>query len=330
MASATLPEVNGAALKAAREKRGMQRSELATHCCLSSKMIAELEEGGVSSFYNFQLRLSAAKRVGSYLGLAAEDYLQEVAQVIEKVDAPVVEKNRPPPKAEEKQKPINETHPDTQSPLNEGEHLDDLIYESTSSGTLLPHANLRVPQAKWIRMSVLVLLGIVALYGIKSWFHAYNQDPNFLVKNNNQNVQPPEPPSGPVAQNQQLISEDPKPPIKTETKGEAVIAATPSSNLCAPFREDQSLVYKSPNPSKSGDTIYIKTLVKQSVCVTDSQAKQFLVDLEPNMAQSFRGTPPFLLSAQDLDNVEMFYQGWRVRPPNTGMKQMKLVEVVIQ
>ena len=64
--------------------------------------------------------------------------------------------------------------------------------------------------------------------------------------------------------------------------------------------------------------------------MTDSQGKQFLVDLEPNMAHSFSGTPPFLLSAQDLDNVEMFYQGWRVRPPNTGMKQMKLVEVIIQ
>jgi hypothetical protein len=55
-----------------------------------------------------------------------------------------------------------------------------------------------------------------------------------------------------------------------------------------------------------------------------------LVDLEPNTAYSFKGLSPFIVSAQDLDNVEMFYQGWRVRPPNAGIRQMKLVEVAIQ
>ena len=74
----------------------------------------------------------------------------------------------------------------------------------------------------------------------------------------------------------------------------------------------------------------VKTLIKQSICVTDGQGKQTLVDLEPNTAYSFKGLSPFIVSAQDLDNVEMFYQGWRVRPPNAGIRQMKLVEVAIQ
>jgi len=46
MSQSRLPEIIGSALKAAREKRGMERGELATQCCLSSKMILELEEGG--------------------------------------------------------------------------------------------------------------------------------------------------------------------------------------------------------------------------------------------------------------------------------------------
>jgi cytoskeletal protein RodZ len=77
------PEINGSALKAARKKGGIDIAELATQCCLSSKMIVELEEGGMKSFYNHQLKVSAAKRVGSYLGLATEDYLEyriDVAQ----------------------------------------------------------------------------------------------------------------------------------------------------------------------------------------------------------------------------------------------------------
>jgi hypothetical protein len=33
---------------------------------------------------------------------------------------------------------------------------------------------------------------------------------------------------------------------------------------------------------------------------------------------------------QDLDNVEMFFQGWRVRPAVAGSKQIKLVEIALQ
>ena len=58
MSQARSPEINGLALKDAREKQGMERAELASKCCLSTKMIVELEEGGISSFYNFQLKVS--------------------------------------------------------------------------------------------------------------------------------------------------------------------------------------------------------------------------------------------------------------------------------
>ena len=79
-----------------------------------------------------------------------------------------------------------------------------------------------------------------------------------------------------------------------------------------------------------GDVVNVKTLVKQSICVADGQGKQTLVDLEPNAAHTFRGAPPFVISAQDLDNIEMYFQGWRVRSPSPGAKQMKLVEVAVQ
>ncbi|OYY07907.1 MAG: hypothetical protein B7Y67_17365, partial [Polynucleobacter sp. 35-46-11] len=70
-----LPDVIGARLKAAREARKLERVELANLCCLSAKMILELEEGGMSSFYSFPLKISAAKRVGSFLNLTESDYL---------------------------------------------------------------------------------------------------------------------------------------------------------------------------------------------------------------------------------------------------------------
>jgi hypothetical protein len=134
----------------------------------------------------------------------------------------------------------------------------------------------------------------------------------------------------------EAVSQEPQPvvaedasPEKTQAKSDAVIATAPLQNQCPQTREEV-VIYRSPNPSKAGDSVSIKTLVKQSICVADGQGKQSWVDLEPNAAHSFRGISPFIVSAQDLDNVEMYYQGWRVRPPSLGMKQMKLVETAMQ
>lgn len=70
-----MPDILGSALKAAREARRYERSELAGLCCLSAKMISELEEGGMSSFYSYPLKINAAKRVGNLLNLSESDYL---------------------------------------------------------------------------------------------------------------------------------------------------------------------------------------------------------------------------------------------------------------
>lgn len=95
-----------------------------------------------------------------------------------------------------------------------------------------------------------------------------------------------------------------------------------------PFKQDgQLLSYQTSSPSKAGDTVNIKTLIKQTICFIDGSGKQLVIALEANTAHAFKGVTPFTVLGQDLDNVEMFFQGWRVRLPNAGSKQVKLVEV---
>ena len=324
MSQARLPEINGIALKVAREKQGMERAELASKCCLSTKMIVELEEGGISSFYNFQLKVSVARKVGSYLGLPLEDYLQEFTLPIEEDQNPVLEENAPLETGESLA--LESTG---KSVTDEGGQLDDLIYESTNSGTSLPHLGSQVQRSKWMSVPLVLLLGGVTLFGFESWFHISDRAFDFLAQIRSKKIELPEPPKELVAQDEQQNQGNEKSSEKTEPIVDALVA-TSSQNQCPPVRDEQLLVYKSPNPSKLGDAVNIKTLVKQVVCVTDGQGRQISVDLEPNTAHSFKGAPPFVVVAQDLDNVEMFYQGWRVRPPNVGMKQMKLVEVAMQ
>ena len=350
MSQSRLPEIIGSALKAAREKRGMERGELATQCCLSSKMILELEEGGNSSFYNFQLKLSSAKRVGTYLGLSPADYLEqpvEVAPQIPQVTSPEVESSPETLDANSSQENISakedskEERKEDKKPaevsapkpvVDEGEQLDDLIYQSTHSGTSLPYVAMRSAPLKKFGLALGLLVVLGALYGVESQFHVSSSVVAFIDSFKTKKVEQ-ETPSESANQESKQAAVEESAPEKTQAKPEpvvAVAAAATTQTQCPPVRDDQVPIYKSPNPSKLGDAVNIKTLVKQSICVADGQGRQTLVDLEPNTAHSFRGVSPFVVSAQDLDNVEMYYQGWRVRPPNAGVKQIKLVEVAMQ
>lgn len=319
-----LPEIIGSALKSAREKRGMEHAELATQCCLSSKMVLELEEGGITSFYSFQTRLSAAKRVATYLGLSPEEYLEQVVKVVSDPDS-LPEAVNVPSKEDEKQVPMSTT-----SVINEDE-LDDLIIESTHSGTSLPHFSMRLAPVKRALLILGLMIVLGALYGLENRFEVSSQVIAVFESMGSKKVEQPETPR------EEFAAQEPKQdPIEEKTapqadaKPELGRAVASSQSQCPPVRDDQAPIYKSPNPSKLGDAVNVKTLIKQSICVTDGQGKQTLVDLEPNTAYSFKGLSPFIVSAQDLDNVEMFYQGWRVRLPNAGIRQVKLVEVAMQ
>ena len=109
-----------------------------------------------------------------------------------------------------------------------------------------------------------------------------------------------------------------------EVKPPEVAAA---AGQCPLKQDGQLLNYQTPTPTKPGDTVNIKTLIKQTLCFMDGGGKQLVIALEANTAHAFKGVSPFTVLGQDLDNVEMFFQGWRVRLPNAGSKQVKLVEV---
>jgi len=324
-----LPEIIGSALKHAREKRGMERSELATQCCLSSKMILELEEGGMTAFYSFQLKLSSAKRVGSFLGLSPSDYMNQVDELIEIPDSVVeVEESA----AKEEEQSVQAGPP--KSVVNEGEQLDDLIYQSTNSGISLSHMNMHSIPVRRIRILLGLLIAAGALYGLNSQFKISTQTLAFIEQIGSKDVAKPEASKETAIQESLPDAVDEKPSTNVESKPITTLATsvntTSAQSQCPPIRGDGIPVYKSPNASKLGDVVNVKTSVKQSICVTDGQGKQTLVDLEPNIFHAFRGAPPFVISAQDLDNTEMYFQGWRVRSPSPGAKQMKLVEVAVQ
>ena len=64
-------------LMLAREEKGLNQEELAEMVCLRKWHIKELEEAETfNSFYSMAIKINAAKKVGAYLGLTEDQYLE--------------------------------------------------------------------------------------------------------------------------------------------------------------------------------------------------------------------------------------------------------------
>lgn len=67
-------------IKAAREHSRLRVDYLAHAVCLSPKNILEIEESDTfNSFYSYPVKVTAAKRVGRYLGLDESEFLEVIA-----------------------------------------------------------------------------------------------------------------------------------------------------------------------------------------------------------------------------------------------------------
>ena len=332
-------EIIGSVLKDAREKKNLARAEFANLCCLSTKMILELEEGGMSSFYTFELKIATAKRVGRVLELDEASYLID-PRATESADDPLVtpieEQEISAPKKLEvvgadsgpKNPPLkNETislaEPANPQVLNLDEPLNQLNrkqgFELGASG-----ASVVTIRVMTILLSFLVLTG--AIYGLNDRFNIINLAIG-IVNPPQQAVVANDAQDSKVDQDLALKSESSDATIKSpETQPAQALQTTPGEQC--PYKQEAQLPsYQSPNPSKKGDIVNIKSLIKQAICVVDNSGKQIVVNLESNASYAFRGTSPFVVITQDLDSVEMYFQGWRVRAPNAGTKQIKLLEV---
>ena len=331
-----MPDILGSALKAAREARRYERSELAGLCCLSAKMISELEEGGMSSFYSYSLKINAAKRVGNLLNLSESDYLN-----YPRVPIVSAEGDEEGALEGEIKNEASETTPAVKAspPVRDGlsaASVDPAITErlkwqellTEKVGGDLAEANTRSGFRFSGKSIAFLSIGIVIagiVYGLNSKYDIAYQVATLLEREAKPQDTPPPAEVAKVATDE-AKAEAPNAPAEAsqEIKPTEVVAA---AGQCPLKLDGQLLSYQTPAPTKAGDTVNIKTLIKQTLCFIDGSGKQLVIALEANTAHAFRGVSPFTVLGQDLDNVEMFFQGWRVRLPNAGSKQVKLVEV---
>jgi len=297
-------------------------------------MILELEEGGMSSFYSFPLKINAAKRVGTFLNLAESDYLE----LPRPVDVTAESLEGTSPEAESSDQ-IAETTPvelsllSAQNEVREGsldpaitERLEwqELLTEKVGGDVSGPEAGSRFSLS--LKPVLFLSLGLAIaglLFGLNTKYDLVYQVAALIEPK-------PKPPAVPVddapkdAVEEAKVEMPAEPAPSQEAKPTEVAV---SANQCPHKQNAQIISYQTPSPSKPGDVVNLKTLVKQTICLVDSAGKQMVMAMEANTALAFKGVAPYTVLAQDLDGVEMYFQGWKVRLPAAGSKQVKLLEV---
>ena len=306
---AKLPEIRKDAFAKARESFGLSTKELSGMACLSVRQIEQIENGEMSSFYSPQIKITAAKKVAALLKLteddafdfgekslpakiATEKIAEPVAEKVEIVEkAPVPEKKSKPQQVEETPKAVAKT-PEPVRYLEGGKA-----------------ASKDNPKKK-----LFVLIGIAAALV----FSAVNLRPLFF----------PEPPKEEivVVETVQEVTpasapaEDPKPAVPVQAPTPLADTAVPVAVVSTecPAVDAAATTYKPEAPKKSGDMVYVQSKMAQTVCVIDASGKNQNKTLEPGVGASIYGKPPFKVLTLGLNQVDLYFQGAKVRTGSAG------------
>ena len=333
-----IPEIRKEAFTNAREKLGLSARDLSVMACLSTRQIQQIESGEMSSFYGAQIKVTAAKKVARLIKLSDEDAFDYGVQVAEQLNAaevlPIGEarlvktpetdelKKVSTKKADIKKDPVEIKMPVEETQLPETaiteEKKEPLIKvqdkEVPFSGAV---TKLEPTSQKKLMLWLSVLAALVfSAMNLRPLFFA--EKPPEVIVMKEEIVEPTPPPAAtPV---------EPAPAIVLTTSPAAVtttpVIAADNSGACP--AEEGIISHKPEAPRKVADMVYVQAKSKQTVCVIDASGKTQNKLLESGVGTSFYGKPPFKVLTAGLSQVDVFFQGAKVRLSNPNSKTLIL------
>lgn len=327
-----LPEIQNEAFIKAREKLGLSAKDLGGMACLSTRQIEQIESGETSSFYGAQIKFTAAKKVAKILGLSDEEAFDLGEKIlpkeVEPEPTPVLE---PAPVIDQVQTSLEPSKPkkskvkvDTvEAPQTQAEIISDTpVPASTTTSSAASKPAKKKNLFLWL--SVLAAAAF-AVINLRPLFFADQPEEIIVVKEAVIAV-PPAPSPPPVDSTPTSAPTTPPAPASTAlppTAPTAPPATTTEVSMACPA-EEAIISYKPEAPRKAGDMVYVQAKSKQVVCVIDISGKTQNKLLEPGVGASFYGKPPFKVLTPGLAEVDIFFQGAKVRPSNPNSKTIIL------
>lgn len=333
-----LPEIQNEAFIKAREKLGLSAKDLGGMACLSTRQIEQIESGETSSFYGAQIKFTAAKKVAKILGLSDEEAFDlgekssakhvepEPTPVLESTTviepAPAVNQVQASPESSKTKKSKVKVDP-IEAPQTQAEIISDTPVPASTT-TSSPASQPAKKKNLFLWLSVLAAAAF-AVINLRPLFFA-DQPEELIVVKEAAIAAPPAPSPPPV--DSAPTSAPTTPPASAPTAvpptPPAPVPATTTEVSMACPAEEATISYKPEAPRKAGDMVYVQAKSKQVVCVIDASGKTQNKLLEPGVGASFYGKPPFKVLTPGLAEVDVFFQGAKVRPSNPNGKTIIL------
>jgi transcriptional regulator with XRE-family HTH domain len=345
-----LPEIQGSALKAAREKLRLEIPDLATKACLSKKHITELEQGGISSFYSESHKITVAKKVAKILqldeslvlvhpdgdvaqqeSLSFDAPVDEAGQLFKSQETKAVKEEKA--SAADAKPVIEESNQAKAKSVNKSEasQPSKVTLENLQSGGQMDSSKPKIKSSRSILLSVLLLILVAGgLYSSKddiiALFNPPAEEPKALVVEGAAPQDPKEEGANPANPANPAAPSSTTPAAAPAAASVAAVAPFPSDVSCP--KPDASVTEQSvTEPGKPGNFVHVNVKSRQIVCVVDATGKSMMQSIEAGTGHTYGGKAPFTILTNGLSQTSVYFQGRLVRPINEQVRTMRVVEV---
>jgi len=345
-----LPTILGESFRKAREAKGLTFKDLANQAVLSEKHIKQIENGQSDAFYTQAIKINSAKKVAKILGLTNEEAFQSEQKNIadpildetQNNETPALEikvsskelksaseiETSPPPfiQADTIQTLEAKKESEVKKELDANFVREGSIANNIDSGLTTAQGGKDKPKAFPYPQFLAYLLCVVSLV-----FLITQYDDQLRQKRMNAPAVPlplaevHNPPSNEpskviesvempktlssnteIAVAKEALNDVPKEPSKIAAKGSQIIPE------CVALLSNPKKYIPS-NASKVGNQVYVVGKISNAICFEDADGVQQKRYVTQNMGISFYGRPPFKLGSDNLDQFDIFYQGYRVK-----------------
>lgn len=293
---------DGVRLKKLRTDAGLEPATFARKNSLSPAMLKQLEDGGDSAFYSKAIKFQTGRKL---LKLFGEDVSnpEPVSNAVEVAELSVEEKEQIAKTASEI---IRVSEMNIASPQR-NLIIDDLLKVWHSNRSLV----------------ITLCLGVVLLIGVISKHTSFSQNTTARAAKTNEivDVQLSAGTLG-TASSIAVADKDVAKAVSTVANQAAanpeppVVSVTPSqitkiSSANCKWSTDIAAT-TSASPTKAGNYVFFIATKDVDVCVMDKSNVANEFKLKASAERNVSGTPPFRIYSNDLKDIKVFYQGFRI------------------
>ncbi len=277
--------ITGSTLKEKRLSLMLSQLDVAQMACLSLNQVQALEGDDATPFYSNQIRLQCLKRVAECLGIALADIDETTANATPEY---LLNINGPPA-------------------LSIVSHLHKKIFLLAREARPFIFNGLLVVSA---------LLAINYLLARSASEPAADAAPIKLVVQDKKS-----------AQDLASFITD-KPSTDQATTPEKDLNSNTGrpepSNSQACYEGSELTALQVSDPIKAGDKLYFSSASPQTVCISDANNRLQRFHLNDRKGYVFRGSPPFIVTAENFSSLALFFQGKKVKFDGLNLDAIKL------